>query len=182
MRQNFINRQYDIHILVGKNTNPKNLHADALIPQVAKKLGTGQIVPGKFYQLALYKRKTNDTEFKGGRAIKFNIFDTGIREGLFQDFTEALADPTKYTKLTNGTIVLNKAASGNTITENTGFKYKITFPDGRETESDLIRLFIFESEAEGDDDQALIASELRRARASIIQAPVDGGGTAQMEQ
>ena len=179
MRQNFINKDYEVRIL--KNTTKGTTHTDASIPQVPKKAGADGTI-GKFYQLALFKKKTAEKKFQAGRAIKFNVFNTGIREGVFQDIETELSNPANFTKQANGDVVLNTmSAAGNTVCEKTGFPYEIIFPDGRKLIREDVRLFVFDFEAEGDDDQVLIASEIRRARASIVQATADGEGTNQME-
>lgn len=169
MRQNFIAREYDVHIILGTNTNPKSLHKDALLPQTPAKPGVNGVA-GKFYQLHLY-RKQNGDDLRGGKAIKFNIFDTGIREGIFTSIQNQLADETKYTKTANGNIILKASAHGNTVSEKTGFVYEISFANGgTPLKRDYVQVFIFDNEADGDDDQVILASEIRRAKKSEVTA------------
>jgi hypothetical protein len=167
-------RNFEIKIL--KNKDLKKGHTDARLPQESTKPDAAGN-KGKYFQVSVLAAKVIVNGFASrpqGKPIVFNVFDNGNRALKFQDYENILADPSKYTVLANGDILLDKSeesAPGNLRREETGFAYYITNAAGEKIlgadklpiQSTHVQAFIFDFEDETGLGDAIIDAEIRRA-------------------
>ena len=177
-----IAKEFEIKVLLNKKTkDAKNniLHKDVKLPQVAQNEGiNGE--KGEFFQLSLLttKEKTASGKKKDtlGKAVIFNLWDTGNRMLLFQSIKEELAN-TKFELDSEGNALLTDyGCDGSNVKRDCPNHFlwdaikNETLKDqsGSPIIRDFIQMFIFDHEENDGTIDVLFASEKRRR----LQHPV----------